>query len=221
MKKVLIIIGAVFAAFLLSIPIGFLVGVHQMGEQSKKYPVPKKIMTNYYVSSGCTPFVYNDNNSLYYYDFCEGIYYQGDDITSDDGTFITNAQSQTIIQSNEFSSFCFATDSNETIALFFNHEDKFGDAETTIWFKSVGCINNADCIKVKHSYLAWAVYNVKSHQLSKFQSLQELKDYCSENQIQLGEWYQLCDDSCPPIDIDSYVDWCSGHWWNTKWKHTE
>ena len=220
MKKVLIIIGAVFAAFLLSIPIGFLVEVHQNYELSKKYPSPKKIMTNYYVSSGCTPFVYNDNNSLYY-DFCEGIYYQGDDITSDDGTAITVAESQTIIQSNNYSYFCFTCDKKENIALFFCHDDKFEDDKTTVWFKSVGCINNADCVKMKNTYLAWAVYNVKSHRLSKFQSLQELKDYCSENQIQLGEWYQLIDDSCPPIDIDSFVDYCSGHWWNTKWKHTE
>ena len=56
---------------------------------------------------------------------------------------------------------------------------------------------------------------------STFKSFEDLKNYCIENSINLGEWYQLCDDSCPPIDIDSYVDWCSGHWWNTKWKHTE
>ena len=47
MKKVLIIIGSIFAVFILSIPIGLWVGIHQMSEQSEKYPVPKKIMTNY------------------------------------------------------------------------------------------------------------------------------------------------------------------------------
>ena len=220
MKKVLIIIGAVFAVFLLSIPIGLWVELRQSDELSKKYPVPKKIMTNYYVSSGCTPFVYNDSDSLYYYDFCEGIYYQGDDITSDDGTVITDAQSQTIIQSNNYSYFCFACDNKENIALFFCHDDEFEDVETTVWFKSVGCINNADCVKIKKSYLVWAVYNVKSRQLSKFKSFESLKEYCTKNHIQLGEWYQLCENSCPPIDMDSYVDYCSGHWWNTKWKRT-
>ncbi|MBR2590800.1 MAG: hypothetical protein IKE65_07740 [Clostridia bacterium] len=221
MKKVFIIIGSLFAAFVLSIPIGLWVELHQMNELREKYPEPKKIMGNYYVSSGCAPFVYDDNDSLYYYDFCDGIYFRHEDITSDDGTAIITGQRDTIIQSNSYSNFCFSSDKKENIAFFFCHEDKFEDAETTIWFKSVGCINNADCIKIKKTYLAWAVYNVKSHQLSKFQSFQALKDFCSQNHIQLGEWYQLCEYSCPPIDMDSYVDYCSGHWWNTKWKRTE
>lgn len=219
MKKVLIIIGSIFAVFILSIPIGLWLGIHQMSEQSEKYPVPKKIMTNYYVSSGCNPFVYDKNDSTYYHYFCEGIYYQNNNNASEDDTERTIGQTETIIQSNNYSYFCFACDKKENIALFFCHDDKFEDVETTVWFKSVGCINNADCVKMKNTYLAWAVYNVKSHQLSKFKSFEALKEYCSQNQIQLGEWYQLIDDSCPPLDMDSFVDYCGGHWWNTKWKH--
>ena len=200
MKKFFIIIGSIFVVILLSIPIGLWVDVHKNIELSNKYPNPKKILVDYVASSECVPFV----DDISHHDFCKGIYYQN----------ATN----TIIQSNEFSSFCFATDSNENIAVFFYHEDKFGDAETTIWFKSVGCINNSDCVKEKKAYLSWAVFNVNKHQLEKFKSFEDLKKYCNENSINLGEWYQLCDDSCPPIDIDSFVDYCRGHWWNNKWK---
>lgn len=220
MKKVFIIIGAVFAAFLLSIPIGLWVELRQSNELSKKYPIPKKIMTNYYISSGCSPFVYDENSRTFYHYFCEGIYYQNNSNVSDDDTDRTVADTETIIQSNYYSNFCYACDKKENIALFFCHDDEFEDVETTVWFKSVGCINNADCVKIKKSYLVWAVYNVKSRQLSKFKSFDSLKEYCTKNHIQLGEWYQLCESSCPPIDMDSYVDYCSGHWWNTKWKRT-
>jgi len=203
--RIVLIILAVIAGLFVLLAVDFAVETKLSSIESERFPVPKLLFDEYYASSGCDAFVPDKPQYTDFPDFCQGIFYQ--------------KESNTLMQAGNYSeSVYFASDEKEIVAFVF-----FSESNTTadqIWFKSIDVVGVKDFVPCKQGYYAFAIWNVSEKQLFKFESFEALKEYCAQNSIKLGEWYGLSQDCCLPTDMDSFIAWCRGAWWNVYWKYS-
>ena len=203
--RIVLIIMAVLTGIFALLAADFAIETKLSSIESERFPVTKLLFDEYYASSGCDAFVPTNQQYAGFPDFCQGIFYQ--------------KESNTLMQAgNNSESVYFASDEKGIVAfVFFSESNTTGDQ---IWFKSIDVVGVKDFVPCKQGYYAFAIWNVGEKQLFKFESYEALTEYCTQNSIDLGEWYGLSQDCCLPTDMDSFIAWCRGAWWNVYWKYS-